>query len=103
MGIMINNQNEIKIGYFEKYFKKGIIVSKNNYINNFNYKTGIGYLSNYNGKTYKGHMKTSQSNGLGILINNKSRKLEYIGIFNNGKYDGYGINYKNISVLLENG
>ena len=32
---MINNQNEIKIGYFEKYFKKGIIVSKNNYINNF--------------------------------------------------------------------
>ena len=94
-GIMINNQNEIKVGYFEKYFKKGIIVSKNNKINNFNNKKGIGYLSNYNGKTYKGHIKTSQPNGLGILINNKSRQLEYIGSFNNGKYDGYGINYKN--------
>ena len=35
---MINNQNEIKIGYFEKYFKKEIITSKNNYINNLNYK-----------------------------------------------------------------
>ena len=41
-GLIIgNNQNEIKVGYFEKDFKKGIIVSKNNKINNFNNKKGI--------------------------------------------------------------
>ena len=50
-------------------------------------------ISISNDKKYKGELCNKKPEGIGILYNGYSIRIEYIGHFKNGKYEGYGREY----------